>query len=475
MTRYLFVSLFLLTLGSFCETAQSAERPPNVVIIFADDLGYADLGCFGAKEWATPHLDAMARDGIRFTSFYVSQPVCSASRASLLTGCYANRIGIHGALGPNATHGIHADETTLAEVAKSKGYVTGMVGKWHLGHHPPFLPTRHGFDFYYGLPYSNDMWPFHPTAKQGTYPPLPLIENETAINPDVTPEDQEKLTAAYTERAVKFIDANKDRPFFLYVAHTFPHVPLFVGEKFRGSSPQGLYGDVIQEIDWSVGEILATLNKHGLANDTLVLFTSDNGPWLNYGNHAGSAGPLREGKGTCWEGGVRVPCVARWPGRIPAGSVCHEPVMTIDLLPTVAKLIGAELPKLPIDGKDIGPLLRNEPGAKCPHEAYYFYFQVNQLQALRSGKWKLILPHTYRSLQGREPGRDGKPVPYQQVKAGLELYNLEADIGETKNLAEEHPEVVKALLGYAERARADLGDSLTKRPGPGQREPGRVK
>jgi arylsulfatase len=319
------------------------------------------------------------------------------------------------------------------------------------------------------------MWPHHPSAKAGTYPPLPLIDGETPADPEVTAEDQAKLTAAYTDRAVKFIAANKDKPFFLYVAHSMPHVPLFAGAKFRGSSKQGTYGDVIQEIDWSVGRILAALKAAGVAENTLVLFASDNGPWLNYGNHAGGAGPLREGKGTCWEGGVRVPCVARWPGQIPAGSVVTEPVMTIDLLPTVAKLVGAGLPERPIDGKDVGPLLRAEPGAKCPHEAYYFYYHVNELHAVRSGKWKLILPHTYRTLKGQEPGRDGKPGRYVQQKVGQELYDLEADVGETTDVVAKHPDVVERLLGYAEKARADLGDALTERDGPGRREPGRVK
>jgi arylsulfatase A len=455
--------------------SDAADRPPNVVVIFADDLGYADLGCFGAKGWQTPHLDRMAREGVTFTDFYVAQPVCSASRAALLTGCYANRVGIHGALGPNARHGLADGELTLAELCKQKGYATGMVGKWHLGHHPRFLPTRHGFDTYFGLPYSNDMWPHHPEAKPGTFPPLPLFDGEEVASADVSADDQAKLTRQYTERAVRFIADNRGKPFFLYYAHTFPHVPLFAGEKFRGSSEQGLYGDVIQEIDWSVGEILAALKEHGLERDTLVIFTSDNGPWLSYGNHGGSAGPLREGKGTVWEGGVRVPCVARWPAAIPAGSVQGEPAMTIDILPTVAKLIGAELPRHTIDGKDIGPLLRCEPGAKSPQEAYYFYYGVGELQAVRSGRWKLVLPHTYRTMQGQTPGQDGIPGKYRQVKLEKpELYDLAADVGETTDVAARNPDVVKRLLGHAERARADLGDSLAKRTGAGVREPGRL-
>ncbi|MBA4062911.1 MAG: arylsulfatase [Isosphaera sp.] len=453
----------------------AAAAPPNVVLVFADDLGYGDLGCYGAKDIKTPNLDRLANEGVRFTDFHASQPVCSASRASLLTGCYANRVGIHGALGPGARHGIHADETTLAEVCKSKGYATGMVGKWHLGHHPQFLPTRHGFDSYLGLPYSNDMWPNHPEAKKGTYPPLPLFDGEKVVNADVTAADQAKLTRQYTERAVKFVAENKARPFFLYVAHAMPHVPLFAGDAFKGKSKAGLFGDVIQEIDWSVGEILKALDEHKLADNTLVVFTSDNGPWLSYGDHAGSAGPLREGKGTVWEGGVRVPFLARLPGTIPAGAGCREPAMAIDVLPTVAKLVGAEPPKRPIDGKDIGPLLRAEPGAACPHEAYFHYFAQGELQAVRSGKWKLILPHTYRTMQGQEPGKGGTPGRYRQVKVeAAELYDLDADVGEAKNVAADHPEVVKRLLGLAEKARADLGDALTKRTGSGVREPGRL-
>src|SRR5262249_54406319 len=280
-------------------TAPKAERPPNVVLIFTDDQGYADVGCYGARGFATPHLDRMAREGVRFTDFYVAQAVCSASRAALLTGCYPNRIGILGALGPASKHGIAAGAKTIADVLKARGYATAIYGKWHLGHHQPFLPTRHGFDDYFGLPYSNDMWPRHPTAK---FPDLPLFEGEKVVahNPDQT-----KLTTWYTERAVKFIEKNRERPFFLYVAHNMPHVPLHVSDKFKGKSKRGLYGDVIMEIDWSVGQVLAALQKHGLDEKTLVIFTSDNGPWLSYGNHAGSARPLREGKTTTFDGGLR--------------------------------------------------------------------------------------------------------------------------------------------------------------------------
>lgn len=338
-------------------SAFATERLPNIVIVFTDDQGYGDAGCFGGKGFTTPNLDQLAREGSRFTNFHVAQAVCSASRAGLLTGCYPNRIGIHGALGPSARHGIHDDETTIAEVLKQKGYATGMAGKWHLGHHPQFLPVRHGFDEYFGLPYSNDMWPYHPEAKAGTYPPLPMIEGDKVVDSEITPDEQRQLTTWYTERAVKFIERNKERPFFFYLAHSMPHVPLFVSEKFQGKSQSGLHGDVMMEIDWSVGEVMKTLDKHGLTDNTLVVFTCDNGPWLSYGNHAGSAGPLREGKGTAWEGGTRVPCIMRLPGKVPAGTTNNAMLMTIDLLPTIAHLVGADLPPREIDGRNVWPLL----------------------------------------------------------------------------------------------------------------------
>ncbi len=445
--------------------AEPARERPNVVIIFADDLGYGDLGCYGARGIKTPNLDRLAEQGIRFTDFYVAQPVCSSSRTALLTGCYPNRLGIVGALGPNDRHGIHDDETTLGEVCKSRGYATAIFGKWHLGHHPQFLPTRHGFDAYFGLPYSNDMWPKHPSAK---FPDLPLVEQDKtiAVNPDQT-----QLTTWYTERAVKFIDENKSRPFFLYVPHSMPHVPLHVPDKFKGKSERGLYGDVIQQIDWSVGEIVEALERNGLAENTLVMFSSDNGPWLMYGDHAGSAGPLREGKATCFEGGVRVPLVARWPGKIRAGSICREPAMTIDVLPTIARLISAELPERKIDGLDIWPLLAGEPDARSPHEALLFYW-LRELHAVRGGKWKLHLAHDFPHLE--TGGAGGEPGRYTPQKIELSLFDLEGDAGETTNVADQHPDVVQQLQGLAEAAREDLGDSFTGRKGANVREPGKL-
>jgi arylsulfatase A-like enzyme len=462
------VATFLLATNSKIGAQESSltGRPPNFVIILADDLGYGDLGCYGSKNIETPNLDRMAKEGVRFNDFYVAQPVCSASRAALLTGCYPNRIGILGALGPAASHGISDQEKTIAEVLKSRGYATAIYGKWHLGHHPRFLPSRHGFDDYFGLPYSNDMGPEHPTDK---FPALPLIEGDkvVALNPD-----QNNLTTWYTERAVKFIEKNKDQPFFLYVAHNMPHVPLHVSDRFKGKSKQGLYGDVIKEIDWSVGEILSALKRLNQDERTVVIFTSDNGPWLSYGDHAGSTGPLREGKATTWEGGVREPCIMRWPGHVPPNTVCREPAMTIDVLPTLAKLAGADLPRHKIDGLDIWPLISSQPGAKSPHQAYYFYWN-NELQAIRSGRWKLHLPHSYPTLGDKPAGKEGRPAKYVQAKTPLALYDLERDPGESKNIADRQPEIVSRLKQLAEQIRAGLGDSATKQTGTGVRPQGR--
>jgi len=462
------VALGRLNLVAIASAQEPASRPPNIVIVFTDDQGYADVGCYGAEGFETPHLDRLAREGMRFTDFYVAQAVCSASRAGLLTGCYPNRIGIQGALGPGARHGIHEDEITIAEALRERGYATAIYGKWHLGHHPKFLPRNHGFDDYFGLPYSNDMWPHHPTNQ--SFPDLPLIalEETVELNPD-----QRKLTTWHTERAVQFIDKHKDRPFFLYVPHSMPHVPLFVSDKHEGTTSQGIYGDVIAEIDWSVGQITAALARHGLAENTLVVFTSDNGPWLSYGDHGGSAGPLREGKGTTFEGGVRVPAIFHWPGKIPAGRVCREPVMTIDLLPTLVRLAGGSVSdNRPIDGKDIWPLVAGHPDARSPHEALYFYWG-RHLQAVRSGKWKLHFPHNFRSLTGT-PGSGGRPGGYTTGSIDLALFDLQADVGETTNLAEQHPEIVARLKALAERARADLGDSATGKEGANVRPAGKL-
>jgi len=482
-------SLLCLTLslaGVIFGTAQpatkpaGANRPPNVVLILTDDQGYGDVGCFGARDVATPNIDRLAREGMRFTSFYVAQAVCTASRAALLTGCYANRVGLFGALNHTSVTGIHEDETLLSELCKQQGYATAVFGKWHLGTLPKFNPTRHGFDEYLGIPYSNDNSKFHPSVRN--MPPLPLYEGERVVETDF---DQAQFTRRFTERAVAFIRKNRERPFFLYVPHVMPHVPIFASPQFRRQSQRGLYGDVIEELDWSVGEIVRALNETGVANNTLVIFASDNGPFLSYGAHAGSAKPLREGKLTTFEGGVRVPCVMRWPGRIPSGAVCDEPVGTLDVLPTIAELIGARLPEKKLDGQSIrGPML-GERGARSPHEALFFYAE-GELQAVRSGAWKLHFAHRYLTVDG-EPGRDGKPANWGKLQpnsitlSGLEgiasrhgyriarieksLFNLKEDIAESRNVAAEHPDIVERLEKLAEPVREALGDGLTGRSG----------
>ena len=469
----IFISSFLIGCTNSNKPLAPEERLPNIVIIFTDDQGYNDVGCYGSPNISTPHLDQMAKDGARFTNFYVSQPVCSASRASLLTGCYANRIGIHGAFMPYVGKGLNNEEVTIAEMLKPLGYKSGIFGKWHLGSETQFLPTRQGFDEYFGIPYSNDMWPYHP--EQGPvfdFKALPLFENETVID---TLEDQSLTTRWYTEHAVDFIKANKKNPFFLYVPHSQPHVPLYVSDRFSGSSDRGLYGDVISEIDWSVGEIIKTLKNNDLEENTLVIFASDNGPWLNYGTHSGTALPLREGKGTTLEGGVRVPCIVKWPGKIPPNQTITAPAMTIDILPTLSELTGASLPTKTIDGHSMLKLLEEGDNAPAHHKSYYFYYKQNELQAVMSGdgRWKLYLPHKYRSIEGREGRNDGLPIDYNyQVPMGLELYDLSADISETTNVYDLHPDIVAGLMKHVEAARSELGDALTEREGTGNRSVG---
>lgn len=472
-----------------CTPAKTADRPPNIVLILTDDQGYGDVACFGGKGINTPNLDRMAREGMRFTDFYVAQAVCTASRAALMTGCYPNRVGLHGALNHQSTIGISEDELLLPEICRSRGYATAAYGKWHLGMPPKFAPTRHGFDEFFGLPYSNDNGPLHPTMRG--LPPLPLYEGENVVERD---PDQRLFTRRITDRAVSFIERNRERPFFLYVPHIMPHVPIHASDPFRGRSERGLYGDVIEELDASVGEILAALQKNGVDDRTLVIFFSDNGPFLSYGTHAGSPGPLREGKLTSWDGGMRSPCIVRWPGRTPAGKTCEEPVMSIDLLPTIAGLLGAALPSRPIDGLDILPILEGRPNARSPHEALYFY-AGEELQAVRSGDWKLRFAHEYLTPAG-PPRSDGKPANFENMKplgmdasgirgiasrhgykverTGPALYDLRTDPGEAHDVSAGHPDIVRRLQALAEKARADLGDTLTGRKGPGVRPPGKL-
>jgi arylsulfatase A-like enzyme len=419
-------------------------RKPNFIIIFTDDQGYQDLGILGSPNIRTPNIDRMADEGMLFTDFYSAASVCSPSRAALLTGCYPDRVSIPRVLNPRDTIGLNPRETTIASMLKANGYATACIGKWHLGHLPEFLPTNHGFDSYFGIPYSNDMTiganmklsadillregATRETMWNANKSKVPLMRGEEVIE---FPADQSTLTKHYTEEAVKFIKSNRDKPFFIYMPHTMPHIPLFASPEFEGKSDAGLYGDCVEEIDWSVGEIIKALKSEGLDKDTLIVYTSDNGPWNLDGSAeskvkgntnrrvGGSAAPLRGHKFQSLEGGMREPTVMWWPGRIPAGKQCHEIAATIDLLPTIAALSGSELPAAKIDGKSIVPLLEGLQGAKSPHEAYFY-----RTEGVRVGMWKLIMP---------------------KKAAAYELYDLENDISESTNVAEQHLDVVYTL------------------------------
>ncbi len=444
---------------------------PNIVFILADDLGYADLSSYGSKFINTQFLDEMALSGAKLTSYYSSQAVCSASRAAILTGAYSNRIGINGAFGPNSKRGINENELLISEMLKENGYKTGIFGKWHLGDADEFKPTRHGFDEFFGILFSNDMWPFHPEIPNAFPDDLMLYRNEKPIE---TLSDQSDLTKRITDESIRFINENKNNPFFLYIPHPQPHVPLFASSDFNGSTGEGLYADVITEIDFSVGRILDALEKNGISENTIVVFTSDNGPWLSYGEHAGESGIYREGKGTAWEGGQRVPCIVKYPHEISAGTVIDEPLMGIDWLPTFANLTNSKLSSNKIDGKNIWPLLTSETN-KSPHEALFFYYKQNELHAVRSGDWKLYFPRSYRSLNGRPGGKDGIPVKYDQnIVSENELYNLKIDPKELNNVLNNYPEIVNKLEKMGENARYDLGDNLTKVKGAGTREVGKI-
>ena len=434
---------------------------PNFIIIFTDDQGYGDVGCYGHPTISTPNLDRMATEGQKWTQFYVAAPVCTPSRAGLLTGRYPIRSGMtsmeNGVLFPNSTGGLLHSEVTIAEMLKEKDYATGMIGKWHLGHLPQHLPLNHGFDSYYGIPYSNDMdagedWAIYLDSMSNpnyladniTYN-VPLIEDSKIIE---RPVDQYTITRRYTEQAIAFIKSNKDQPFFLYLAHSLPHIPLYAHRDFIGTSRQGLYGDVIEEIDWSVGEILNTIRSLDLAEQTVVVFTSDNGPWLLFETHGGSAGPLRAGKGTSFEGGQRVPAIIWGPGQIEPGTV-NSIGSTLDLLPTFASLSGAGLPNdRKLDGYDLSEVW-SDPESESPRSEF-FYWPNASLYAVRSGKWKLHINQT-------------DPVVYWNKTEPLsqpELYNLEADISEKYNLADQHPGIVKELLKLIEAHIADTSDRL---------------
>lgn len=472
----------LLTIIVLQSSGPKKELSPNIILIFMDDLGYGDLSCYGAVNYRTPNIDKMASEGIRFTNFLAAQAVCSASRAALLTGCYPNRIGISGALMPNSKNGINSDETTIAEMLKRKGYATGIIGKWHLGYQKQFLPLQHGFDEYFGLPYSNDMWPVNfdgtpaqPNQNKFVYPTLPLIQNNDKKEEINTFDDQAKLTTLYTEKSVEFIKRNKKSPFFLYLPHSMPHVPIAVSDKFKGKSKQGLYADLMMEIDWSIGEIMKTLKENGLDKNTLVIFTSDNGPWLNFGNHAGSSGGLREGKGTSFEGGQRVPCIMRWKGTTPEGVICNQLASTIDMLPTIAHISGSELPKNKIDGVDILSLIKGNLG-ESPRKTFLYYYRKNSLEAVRMGNWKLVFEHKGRSYMNQLPGNDGfAGASPEDILTPMALYDLRRDPSEQYDVQKLYPEIVAELQIIAEEAREDLGDDLTSRKGKNIRVSGLVE
>lgn len=476
MVRLLVAVVTLSGLGLIASAwvKKPTAATPNVVLFFMDDMGYGDLSVTGALDYTTPNLDRMAVEGSRFSNFLVAQAVCSASRAALMTGCYPNRLGISGALGPNSPIGLNPNEETLAELLKEKGYATGIFGKWHLGDKKEFLPLQQGFDEYYGVPYSHDMWPLHPFQERANYPPLRWIDGNEPKEEIKDLNDAGRITSTVTEKALSFIRRNKNKPFFLYVPHPLPHVPLAASDKFKGKSARGLFGDVMSELDWSVGQIMSELKKQNLDKNTLVIFISDNGPWLNYGDHAGSSGGFREGKGTSFEGGHRVPCLVRWPGVVPAGRVSNKLLTTMDILPTVVKVCGARLPKNRIDGVDWITLLKGD-NSVTPRQNFYYYYRKNNLEAVRQGDWKLVFAHPGRTYEGLLPGQDGKPGPSPEdhdfPKA---LYDLRRDPGERYNVIEQQPDVVSRLEKLAEEARADLGDELQKRTGANVRQAGQI-
>jgi arylsulfatase A-like enzyme len=457
--RFALRSAFVALVCAACMTGrlQGADKP-NIVMIFIDDMGYGDIGPFGSTKNRTPNLDRMAKEGMKFTNFYAA-PVCSVSRAQVMTGCYGVRVSVPGVFFPCGKHGLNPEERTVAELLKEQGYSTMCIGKWHLGDQNAFLPTRQGFDHYFGLPYSNDM--IKPAADTGDRV-VPLVRDEK-VQELVDEEGQNKLTERYTEEAVKFIREHKDGPFFLYFPHSAVHVPIHPGAKFAGKSQNGRYGDWVEEVDWSVGQVLDTLRESGLDKNTLVIFTSDNGPWLPKGKDGGEAGPLRGGKGSTWEGGVREPTVVWWPGHVPAGQSCDTVAGTIDLLPTFVSLAGGKVPSdRKIDGADISKLLLGQ--TKEPAREAHYYYSGYKLQAVRSGPWKLALV----------PQATGMGVQKDDVmEKGLRLYNLDNDIGEKTNVADANPEVVKKLQALAVKMGEELCDGSPN--GPGVRPPGIVE
>ncbi|MGC9375581.1 MAG: sulfatase family protein [Bacteroidales bacterium] len=475
-------TLCLLLLCCLTFSGLNAQnKTPNVIIILMDDMGYGDMSCFGALNYLTPNMDKMAKEGMRFTNYLAPQAVCSASRAGLLTGCYPNRIGMAGALFPESKKGLNPSETTIAELFKQKGYATAIYGKWHLGDRKEFLPLQQGFDEYFGLPYSNDMWPYdylgqkaEPNSFQAKCPPLPLINGNDKVGEIKTMEDQANLTRLYTDHAIQFIKRNKNKPFFLYMPQSMPHTPIAVSKNFKGKSGAGFYGDVMMELDWSIGQVLQTITEEGLDQNTLVIVTSDNGPWRNFGNWAGSSGGLREAKMTVFEGGQRVPCLMMWKGQIQEGMVCNKLSSSIDLLPTLASICGLKTPKNKIDGVNIADLLKGKTDVN-PRKYFYYYYNANSLKAVRRDDWKLVLPHPSKTYEKDVPGHDGHPGKTTNVTFPLALYDLQQDPGERYDVQTLYPEIMEELQKIAEKAREDLGDDLTDRKGKNRRSAGIIK
>jgi arylsulfatase A-like enzyme len=464
-------------------TAQSKNQKskPNIVIINMDDMGYGDTEPYGMTGIPTPHFNQIAKEGMRLTNFNAGQAICTASRAALLTGCYPNRIGMSGVLLPGAKHALNPKEETIASLLKKSGYKTANYGKWHLGNNLPYWPTNYGFDEFFGIPYSHDVWPIDydgyslvtdPKDLRSTFPPLPLISNTTVIDTIRNIKEASKLTTLFTEKAVGFIKKNKKQPFFLYLTHPLPHAPLAVSDKFKGKSDLGLFGDVIMEIDWSIGEILKTLDNEGLTKNTVVMVTSDNGPWLFFGDNAGSSGGFREGKSTTWEGGTRVPFLIRWPGKIESGTVNGSLITNMDLLPTIADITGAALPENKIDGLDFLSLLTGKTN-KGPRDNFYYYFGVgsNNLEAIRYKHWKLVFPHKSTTYNKNVLGKGGLRGKGSVVEVPLALYDLAHDPGEIRDVQELYPEIVVEIQKIAETAREDLGDDLTNKIGKNVRKP----
>lgn len=455
----------------FLNHAGSSDKPVNVILINLDDCGLGDFSYSGAVGYQTPNVDKLAQEGLVFTNYYSAQPVSGASRSALMTGCYSNRVGLTMAPMPDSPTGINENEETIAELLKANGYSTAIFGKWHLGDAEEFLPPHHGFDEYVGLPYSNDMWPGHPTMK---FKPLPLYDGLDVVKYIETYDDQAELTTLYTEKTIDFIrrQEKEDKPFFVYLAHNMPHVPLAVSDKFAGKSGVGLYGDVMMELDWSVGEIMKTLDDLGIEEETLIIFTSDNGPWSNYGNHAGSSGGLREGKNTTFNGGLRVPCIFYMPGHIKPG-LCNALISNIDFLPTIADLTSSEQPVLKIDGVSFIPYLTGTE-EDSPRDYLCMYFNRNSLEAVTDGRFKLVFPHYYNSYEANPPGMDGKPGRTARMQVTeMELYDLRQDPGERRNLIGIYPEIEAELQEAANKIRKELGDDLTGVKGTENRAPGR--